>query len=223
MAERMERRTAGSAVPGRDDMDTRGTVIKLLAGVLGMFLFAFALVPLYDVICEVTGLNGKTGGAYEYAAADLEQDESREVQIRFVTNINAGMPWGFGADQGGMRVTPGGMNEATFFAHNPTDRIMVAQTIPSVNPGRAAAFFHKTQCFCFDQQVLMPGESVKMPVRFIIDRNMPDSVASITLSYTMYDITEKSGGQAALERYEAARVDAPSDRSAFGAGAAAGG
>lgn len=201
-------------------MDTRGTVIRLVAGVAGMFLFAFALVPLYDVICEVTGLNGKTGGAYEYVAADLEQDESREVQIRFVTNINAGMPWGFGADQGGMRVSPGGVNEATFFAHNPTDRIMVAQTIPSVVPGRAAAFFHKTQCFCFDQQVLMPGESVQMPVRFIVDRNMPDTVVSITLSYTMYDITEQAGGRAALERYEAAGLDAGSV--APGVGVAAG-
>lgn len=200
-------------------MDTRGTVFKLLAGVAGMFLFAFALVPLYDVICDVTGLNGKTGGAYEYSAADLEQDESREVQIRFVTNINAGMPWGFGADQGGMRVTPGGVNEAMFFAHNPTDRIMVAQTIPSVVPGRAAAFFHKTQCFCFDQQVLMPGESVKMPVRFIVDRNMPDSVASITLSYTMYDITEQAAGRSALEQYQAAGVSALTSEP----GAAAGG
>lgn len=200
-------------------MDTRGTVMKLLAGVVGMFLFAFALVPLYDVICEVTGLNGKTGGAYEYTSADLEQDASREVQIRFVTNINAGMPWGFGADKGGMRVSPGGVNEASFFAHNPTDRIMVAQTIPSVVPGRAAAFFHKTQCFCFDQQVLMPGESVQMPVRFIVDRNMPDSVASITLSYTMYDITELAGGRSALERLQAASRD----RSPADPGVAAGG
>ena len=192
-------------------MDTRGTVMKLVAGVVGMFLFAFALVPLYDAICEVTGLNGKTGGAYEYEAVDLERDESREVQIRFVTNINAGMSWGFGADQGGMRVVAGGINEAMFFAHNPTDRIMVAQTIPSVNPGRAAAFFHKTQCFCFDQQILMPGEYVKMPVRFIVDRNMPDSVGSITLSYTMYDITDQPGGRSALDRFEAASVEPDAD------------
>lgn len=170
---------------------TRRTVGKLALGTVGMFAFGFALVPLYDVICEVTGLNGKTAGQYEYVEADLVADESREIQVRFVTNVNAGMPWDFGIDTGGMRVTPGGMHEATFRAHNPTDRVMVAQTIPSVAPGRAAVYFHKTQCFCFDQQVLQPGESVEMPMRFIVDRDLPDSVRTISLSYTMYDITEQ--------------------------------
>lgn len=170
---------------------TRRTVTKLGLGIVGMFAFAFALVPIYEVICEVTGLNGKTAGQYEYLEGDLVADESREIHVRFVTNVNAGMPWEFGADIGGMRVTPGGMHEAVFHAHNPTDRVMVAQTIPSVAPGRAATFFHKTQCFCFEQQVLQPGESVEMPMRFIVDRDIPGSVTTISLSYTMFDITEQ--------------------------------
>lgn len=178
------------------------TVGKLVAGTIGMFGFAFALVPLYDAFCEVTGLNGKTGDAYEYVEADLEADRSRLVQIRFVTNGNGGMPWEFGPDTGGMRVNPGGINEATFHATNPTRRLMVAQAIPSVAPGRAAAYFHKTQCFCFDQQVLEPGESIEMPVRFIVDRDLPRSVSTITLSYTMFDITDDSAGRYALAEYE---------------------
>lgn len=193
--------------------DIKGTVGRTAIGVLAMFLFAFGLVPLYDVICDITGLNGKTGGQYEYAEADLEADASRTIGIRFVTNNNAGMPWGFGANASLMKINPGGVNEALFHASNPTDRIMVAQTIPSVSPGRAAAFFHKTQCFCFDQQVLMPGESVEMPVRFIVDRALPASVDSITLSYTMYDITEQASGRAALAEYRqqhvAARAETP--------------
>jgi len=170
---------------------TRRTVVRLGLGTVGMFAFAFALIPLYDVICEVTGLNGKTSGEYAYTAADLEADESREIHVRFVTNVNAGMVWDFGSEASGMRVMPGKMYEATFYAHNPTDRVMVAQTIPSMAPGRSAAFFHKTQCFCFDQQTLQPGESVEMPMRFIVDRDLPESMATISLSYTMYDITDQ--------------------------------
>lgn len=181
----------------------QATVLKLVASALAMFAFAFALVPLYDALCDITGLNGKTGGAYSYEAADLEADRSRLVQVRFVTNANGGMPWTFGPDKGGMRVHPGGINEATFHATNTTKRVMVAQAIPSVSPGRAAAYFHKTQCFCFDQQVLEPGESIEMPVRFIVDRDLPGSVATITLAYTMFDITEAASGKYALAEYEA--------------------
>jgi cytochrome c oxidase assembly protein subunit 11 len=181
------------------------TILRLVLGGAAMFGFAFALVPLYDVICEVTGLNGKTGGRYEARPAQLEADASREVAVRFVTNVNQGMAWDFGARMGGMTVHPGGVNEAIFYARNPTDRVMVAQTIPSVAPGRAASYFHKTECFCFDQQVLQPGEAVEMPMRFIVDRDLPDSIATISLSYTMFDVTETKAGQWALSE---ARADA---------------
>lgn len=184
---------------------TKGTVLRLVLGGVGMFGFAFALVPLYDVICEVTGLNGKTGGRYEAAPAALKPDLSREVQVRFVTNTNAAMPWHFGAKQGGMTVNPGGVNVAMFYAENPTDRPMVAQTIPSIAPGRAASYFHKTECFCFDQQVLMPGEKVEMPMRFIVDRDLPEGVVTISLSYTMFDITDQASGRYALEKALAAK------------------
>lgn len=168
----------------------RGIVVRLLLATVGMFGFGFALVPLYDLICDVTGLGGRTGGQYDYVEADLSEDRSRLVTVRFVTNNNADMPWEFRAGKGGMRVHPGGMNEAVFFARNPTDRPMMAQAVPSVAPAMASEFFHKTECFCFDQQVLQPGEAIEMPLRFIVDRDLPDSVNTISLSYTMFDITD---------------------------------
>lgn len=185
-------------------MSIQGTVTKLVVGVAVMFFLAFGLVPLYDVICGITGLDGKTRGRYEYVEADLEKDEAREIGIRFVTNRNSGMPRGFGAEQVAMRVNPGGADEVMFHAHDPADRIMVAQTIPSVVPGRAGAFFHKTQCFCFDQQELMPGESVRTPVHLIVDRDLSRSAGSIILSCTMYDITDQAAGKLALKEFEAA-------------------
>jgi cytochrome c oxidase assembly protein subunit 11 len=200
---------------------TKGTVLRLGLGGVGMFGFAFAVVPLYDVICEVTGLNGKTGGRYEAAPAALKPDLSRDVQIRFVTNTNAAMPWHFGAKQGGMTVNPGGVNLAMFYAENPTDRPMVAQTIPSIAPGRAASYFHKTECFCFDQQVLMPGEKVEMPMRFIVDRDLPEGVVTISLSYTMFDITDQASGRYALEKALATKR-APVASAAGDTGAAGG-
>lgn len=171
----------------------RKGVWRLVAATVGMFAFAFALVPLYDVICQVTGLNGKTGGQYTYTAAEAAVDESREVQVRFMTGTNAGMVWEFRSMKGGMKVHPGAVNEAMFYARNPSGRTIVGRAIPSVAPSRAAEYFHKTECFCFDNQILGPGEEIEMPVRFIVDRDVPATVQSISLSYTLFDVTEIVG------------------------------
>ena len=122
-------------------MGVERTVLKLVVGTVAMFGFAFALVPLYDVFCEITGLNGKTGDAYEYTEADLEADASRLVQIRFVTNGNGSMPWQFGPNTGGMKVNPGGLNEATFHATNTTNRVMVAQSHSVSRPRARGSIF----------------------------------------------------------------------------------
>lgn len=169
---------------------TRG-VVRLVIGVAGMFGFAFALVPLYDALCDLTGLNGKTGGQYEYVAAEASVDLARDVKIRFMATNNQGMAWEFRPVAGAQGIHPGAVNTAMFYARNPTNRTIVGQAIPSVAPARAAEFFHKTECFCFENQVLGPGEAIEMPVRFIVDRELPDSVQSITLSYTMFDVTDR--------------------------------
>ena len=166
------------------------TALKLSLLVVGMFGFGFALVPLYDVICEITGLGGRTGGEYTYDPASMQRDSSRLIKVNFITNTNDGMPWKFWAESGGVRVHPGELREVKFYVTNPTDRRMVGQAIPSVVPGKAAAFFHKTECFCFNSQVLEPGETMEMPMRFIVGPELPKNVQSISLSYALFDITE---------------------------------
>jgi len=166
------------------------TVWKLCILVLGMFGFGFALVPLYDLLCDVTGLGGRTGGAYTYDPATTTRDDSRLVKVSFVTNANEGMPWEFWAEKPVVRVHPGELTEVTFYARNPTDKVMVGQAIPSVVPLPAAEHFHKTECFCFERQVLQPGEQVEMPMRFLLAPELPRYVQSVSLSYAMFDVTE---------------------------------
>ena len=164
--------------------------LKLVGIVVGMFGFGFALVPLYDVICDITGLGGRTGDQYTYDPATMTEDRSRLVKVNFITNTNGGMPWEFWSEAGGTRGHPGSVKEGKFYGTNPTDRRMIGQAIPSVVPAKAAEYFHKTECFCFNSQVLEPGETMEMPMRFIVDPALPDNVQSISLSYALFDITE---------------------------------
>lgn len=165
--------------------------LKLSVGGVAMFLFAiFIMPPLYDAFCEVTGIGGKTGGQYE--AEDVVVDESRTVRIQFIATNNAGMPWEFEPVIDEVRVHPGEPTPVRFYAHNPTDRDMVAQAIPSVSPGNAARHFLKTECFCFNRQPLASGEEAELPLVFIVDQDLPKAVRTITLSYTLFDVTDRS-------------------------------
>ncbi len=118
-------------------------------------------------------------------------DEARAVRVQFLATNAAGMLWEFGPQADQVSVHPGASQEIRFVAYNPTDKPMTAQAIPSVSPSRAAAYFHKTECFCFTQQVLQPGERIEMPVRFIVDRDLPTDVHNLTLAYTLFDITSR--------------------------------
>lgn len=172
--------------------------LKLVAVVVGMFGFGFALVPLYDVICDITGLNGKTGERYT-VTEEMEVDEERVVKIQFLTNNNAGMPWEFRSTHRAMEVHPGEVYQIDFYAKNPTPGTITAQAIPSVTPYYAAAYVHKTECFCFESQQLASGEDINMPMRFIIDREIPEDVKTLTLSYTIFDITDQKKDQSAAD------------------------
>jgi len=158
--------------------------------VVGMFGFGFALVPMYGLLCKVTGLGGRTGGLYVYDPVAVKPDESRYIEVTFLTNTNDGMPWTFRAEVNGLRVHPGELAEAKFFVRNPTDKTMVAQAVPSLAPGNAAEYFHKTECFCFTRQVLAPGEEMEMPMRFFVAPEVPQNVGSVSLSYTLFDVTQ---------------------------------
>ncbi|TCK02260.1 cytochrome c oxidase assembly protein [Marinobacterium mangrovicola] len=165
----------------------RRLITRLLLAAVLMFGFGFALVPLYDVFCRVTGLNGKitNTGPVEQTGVDTQ----RLVKVRMIGVNNEGMPWQFGPIDSLVEVNPGEMRQTAFQASNPTGRSMVAQAIPSVAPGEAAQYLHKVNCFCFNSQTLAAGESVDMPLLFVIDKELPEHIRSITLSYTLFDIS----------------------------------
>src|SRR5690606_7610059 len=144
--------------------------------------FGFALVPLYDVFCEVTGLNGKTGGRVEYSADTMEVDRERLVTVQFVTSNNADMAWEFRPLVNQVQVHPGELTEVRFIARNPTGARSIGQAIPSVAPSVAADHLRKTECFCFNHQVLEAGESIEMPLFFYVDQAIPGTVSKLTLS-----------------------------------------
>ncbi|WJG09344.1 cytochrome c oxidase assembly protein [Aliiglaciecola sp. LCG003] len=163
-------------------------VIKLVAIVFGMFGFAFALVPLYEVFCQVTGLNGKTSdNAAIYESVEI--DRSRIVTIEFITRTNTGMPWEFKAQTRKIEVYPGEMNQVDFYVKNSTTKDYVAQAIPSVSPGTAAIYINKTECFCFNHQPLAAGQEALMPMKFYVDPQLPKDITFFTLQYTLYDVT----------------------------------
>jgi len=174
---------------------TAALSIKL--GATGVLMFVFAvwvLPPIYDVFCQVTGLNGKTGGRYE--AVDMrEVDTSRSITVQFIAVNNEEMPWQFKPSVRSIKVHPGEQTRVDYLAVNPTNRDMIAQAIPSVVPFKASTYFHKTECFCFEQQPLQAGESAEMPMLFIVDQDLPPEVHTITLSYTLFDVTDRFGEQ----------------------------
>ena len=177
---------------------TIDTAAKLVVVTVAMFAFVFVvMVPLYNVLCDALGINGKTSGE-AYTAVNVEVDTSREIRIQFVASNNAGMPWEFGPTVKLMRVNPGAVNDTVFFANNPTKDAMVAQAIPSISPARAAEYFHKTECFCFNQQPLDGKSSAEMPLQFIVDQDLPKDIKTITLSYTIFDVTNMASGALAV-------------------------
>jgi cytochrome c oxidase assembly protein subunit 11 len=167
---------------------------RLLLFAAGMFAFGYALVPLYDVFCEITGFGGRTNETPALVAESADTD--RLVNLEFVTTVNEYAPWEFRASVARMTVHPGGLYEATFVARNLADRHMTAQAVPSVAPQQAAKHFRKLDCFCFTTQEFEAHEKRELPVRFIIDSDLPEYVDTITLSYTFFDTARLSHNSA---------------------------
>jgi len=176
---------------------TIDTVAKLVGVAVAMFAFVFVvMVPLYNVLCDALGINGKYN-AQAYTAEAATVDESRTVTVQFIATNNAGMSWEFRPDVSVMKVHPGAVNGTHFYARNPLPRAMVAQAIPSFSPAEAAEYFHKAECFCFHQQPLDGETSAELPLQFIVDQDLPRDIKTITLSYTLFDVTEMAGGAVA--------------------------
>jgi cytochrome c oxidase assembly protein subunit 11 len=166
----------------------RKVVLALLTMFFGMFAFGFALVPLYNVVCRLTGLNGK--GVETVASAYAgEVDEKRSVNVQFVSNVNSKLPFAFHPDAGAITVHPGELYATSFFAENQSGGEVTAQAVATYAPGEAAKYVHKTQCFCFSKESFGPHESKHMPVRFYIDPAIPADIGTVTISYTYYNVT----------------------------------
>ena len=162
-----------------------------LAGVTaGMFGFGYALVPMYSALCNLTAFNGRTQDMVVQAHVTEHPDESRLVTVEFMTTVNGGRLWSFSAEQPSVRVHPGKLYTVWFDAQNTQDHDLVAQAVPSVTPWQAAKHLKKTECFCFRQQPFAAGEQKRMPVRFMLDPELPADVDTVTLSYTFFDATE---------------------------------
>ena len=163
--------------------------LKLIGGLLvmvaGMFGFGFALVPLYDVFCEITGFGGRTNT--ESVAVEEAPDLNREIRVEFVTTLNSYAQFEFAADVPSMVVNPGKMYYATFTAKNLTGVTTVTQAVPSIAPTAAAGHFIKIECFCFESQEFFVDEQRSLPLQFYVDPELPDYVDTITLQYTFFD------------------------------------
>jgi len=165
--------------------------LKLGVTAVLMFGFGFALVPLYDVFCEIAGLNGKTGRVEAEAVASTRVDNSRRVTVEFTGNAAHGLPWEFRPLVHKLDVHPGETLVVNYYVRNTTNETITGQAVPSVAPGRAAAYFKKIECFCFSNQTLAPGEAREMPVRFVVMPELAKEVETITLSYAFFN-TDKA-------------------------------
>ena len=173
-------------------MKQQTSPLKLALIPIMMFGFGFALVPLYDVFCDITGLNGKTG-RIEASAIDAGlADRSRTITVRFLAQTNTGLPWSFEPLVEKMEVHPGQVYEAVYRVRSTSSVSTNGQAVPSVSPKLAAEHFNKTECFCFVQQELGPLEVRDMPMRFVIAPNISDKIDQITLSYTFFSLDRET-------------------------------
>ncbi|GDY27684.1 MULTISPECIES: cytochrome c oxidase assembly protein [unclassified Agarivorans] len=164
----------------------RRLVVRLLLVVVAMFGFGYALVPLYDVFCKVTGINGKT--AKTASEVSMATDEQRIVTVEFISYVPQGLNWKFGPKVNRVKVHPGETLQVDFSASNFTARRGTVQAVPSVSPGLAANHLKKVSCFCFEQQTLAPGEQQDMPLFFYVAPELPEDINTLTLAYTLFAV-----------------------------------
>lgn len=165
----------------------RSLAWRLTLVALGAFGFGFALIPLYDVFCSLTGAGDRAELTRAAPGPGDEVDTSRMVTVEFVANLPTVGKWDFKPEVHSMQVHPGRLYEAKFMAGNRTGHVTWAQAVPDIAPSQATPFFHKTECFCFTPQQFAAGEARDMPVRFFVDPKLPKHLDRITLSYTFYD------------------------------------
>lgn len=173
----------------QDRTISKGFWIKLGSIPFLMFAFAFALVPLYDTFCDITGLNGRTSNtSIKYNGMNTTVDSSRTVSVDFLSATAPGFPVKFYPMTKKMDVIPGKMYTIKYYAENRSNETLIGQAIPSVAPGEAASHFKKIECFCFKNQRFEPKVPIEMPVRFFVDSKLGKDVTNITLSYNFLKV-----------------------------------
>ncbi|MBU6199941.1 MAG: cytochrome c oxidase assembly protein [Xanthomonadaceae bacterium] len=163
----------------------RRFLVRALVVSGAMFLFGFACVPIYRIMCVHVFQNRIDNTAD--SATGFAVDTSRWVTVQFVGNVNSQLDWSFAPEQVEMRVHPGAVNDAWYDATNKAQSAIVGNAVPSIAPSQGSPYFNKIECFCFTEQVLKPGESRRMPVKFIVDPKLPKTIDTLTLSYTFYN------------------------------------
>lgn len=166
------------------------SLVEMAVLTLAMFGFGFAFAPLYSALCDLTGLNGRSDGMLVASTVTAEPDLSRTVKVQFLTVVNGGREWQFKPELSEITVHPGEFTTVNFVAENMLDEDVVGQAVPAVSPGKAARHVKKTECFCFNQQPFKAREKKIMPVRLMLDPDLPKDLDTITLSYTFFDVTE---------------------------------
>ena len=165
----------------------KSTITKLSLAVVAMYGFSYALVPIYDTFCEITGLNGKTNEV-AYVANDIKED-NRFVTVKFISNVANSAPLYFEPSVSEMTVQVGKPYNTHYVMKNNSSKQLHTTASPSVTPGKHAEYFKKIECFCFNQQTINAGEVKDLGIQFIIDDELPNDSGDIVLSYTMFDIS----------------------------------
>ena len=156
---------------------------KLTLIALGMFGFGFAMVPFYEKICEVTGINS---GDAQILAKNTQIDSSRKIRLELDANVEANLPWKFRPIQQNLEFHPGEMVQVLYEVENKTGHDITGQAVPSYGPQLAGQYVKKIECFCFTGQTLKAGEKRQMPVMLVMDPALPKDVNTVTLSYTFF-------------------------------------
>lgn len=187
--------------------DNRRLLLRLAISAVVMFGFGFLLVPFYEKICEVTGINNFLRPEAEQGAraVNTQVDASRSILVQFDANLHD-LPWRFQPLQRSIEVHPGQLAQVEYEVSNTRDVPVTGQAVPSYGPQVAGRHFNKLDCFCFAQQTLAPGERRVMPVVFVIDPALPEEVTVITLSYTFFELQGRNTTAAVSGRAAAAPV-----------------
>ncbi len=185
--------------PIKNGIETR-LLIKLVAFPCLMFGFGFLLIPLYDVFCDITGLNGKfdLSSSQQLSAQQVAAQQnilnsntavsalSHQVTLQFTTASDQPNVWQFKPAENEILVTTGKQYQTVFHLKNPTGQVMEFTSIPSISPGLASEYLIKTECFCFQKQILQAGEQVEMPLVFQLRNDIPIEFSKLTLAYRIY-------------------------------------